>query len=243
MQLEIIAELHPQHGGDKDVIRKMIKDAKINGAQVAKFQLYDASKLFTSRDWDYLELKKEDVAELIKWCKEEDIEFMASIFDHERLGWCEELGVKRYKIASRTVTEDNDLCKAILNTGKETIVSLGMWKENIKPFGENPKIKYLYCIAKYPTLLEDVTCFPEDFKKEGLFGYSDHTIGIEMSLLAIARGANIIEKHFTLDKTRVRKTEKAHICSMTPEDLKILSTIGSQMFRNREAISKTKRQK
>src|SRR3989344_8731298 len=113
MGLEIIAELHPQHGGDKEVIREMIRQAKSNGANAAKFQLYNAFALFGSRDWDYLEFTKTELSSLVLWCKEDSIEFMASIFDSERLQWCEELGVRRYKIASRTVTENPALCEDV----------------------------------------------------------------------------------------------------------------------------------
>jgi len=236
--MEIIAELHPQHGGDRDVIKKMIHQAKANGADVAKFQLYNAFKLFSSHDWDYLEFDKRGVHQLVSWCEEEGIEFMASVFDEERLKWCEEFGVRRYKIASRTVKEDMVLCNAILNTGKEAIVSLGMWNEKEKPFKANSKVKYLYCVSKYPASLEDMKGFPGDFKKEGFAGYSDHTVGIDMCLLAVARGAGIIEKHFTFDKTRIRNTEKAHPCSMLPEELNMLSDTGRKIYRDYCAIFK-----
>jgi sialic acid synthase SpsE len=79
--------------------------------------------------------------------------------------------------------------------------------------------------------------FPADFEAEGLAGYSDHTLGLSVCLLAIARGAQIIEKHFTLDKTRGHATEKAHICSMTPEELNTLHTTGGELARVRQAIN------
>jgi sialic acid synthase SpsE len=165
---------------------------------------------------------------------------MASVFDAERLAWCEAVGVRRHKIASRVVTMYPDLCAQILATGKDTIVSLGSWTKAEKPFGERPNLRYLYCKSLYPAFLEDMGDFPADFAAEGLDGYSDHTLGIEVALLAVARGANIVEKHFTLDKTRGRATEKAHICSMTPDELSELRRTGGLMQRARTTIQATR---
>jgi N,N'-diacetyllegionaminate synthase len=234
--LLIVAELHPQHGGDFGLVREMIRTAKLNGADIAKFQLYDAVALLGSDQWRYLEFTQEQTAQVKQWCEEDDLEFMASVFDSERLQWCEELGVRRYKIASRTVVGDAALCRAILDLGKETIISLGSWTGDGKPFGTSDQVRYLYCKAKYPALLSDLGDFPEDFPGAGLAGYSDHTLGIEVPLLAIARGASIVEKHYTLDKTRGRATEKGHVGSMTPPELDDLRRTGGLIFRARRAI-------
>lgn len=241
-KLEIIAELHPQHGGDKGMIREMIRQAKINGATVAKFQLYDAVTLLGSDQWNYLQFSEADTRQVKDWCDQDDIEFMASVFDFERLEWCKRLNVTRYKIASRTVTADANLCNAILGLGRETIVSLGSWAGKDKPFGTSDRVRYLYCKSKYPAMLEDMVDLPDDFPAEGLGGYSDHTIGIEVALLAIARGADIIEKHFTLDKTRGKSTEKGHIGSMLPDELDTLNRIGGMMHRARRNILAAQKQ-
>ncbi|MCC7165030.1 MAG: N-acetylneuraminate synthase family protein [Anaerolineae bacterium] len=233
---EIIAELHPQHGGDKGTLREMIRQAKINGAHVAKFQLYDAPTLLGSDAWSYLQLTQEDVAQIKQWCDEDDIEFMASVFDATRLNWLEEIGVQRHKIASRTVTTDIPLCKAILATGKETIVSLGSWALPGKPFGDSDQLQYLYCKSRYPAFLSDMGDLPSDFPGAGLAGYSDHTLGIDVCLLTLARGARLVEKHFTLDKTRGKPTEKGHICSMTPDELLQLAQIGGALYRAQRTI-------
>ncbi len=236
---EIIAELHPQHSGDKGILREMIRQAKMNGAHVAKFQLYDAPALLGSDAWNYLQLTQDDVAQIKQWCEEDELEFMASVFDVTRLRWLEEIGVRRHKIASRTVTGDVALVEAILATGKETIVSLGTWTRPEKPFGESAQIQYLYCKSKYPAFLSDMGDLPNDFPSNGLAGYSDHTLGLDVCLLTIARGARIIEKHFTLDKTRGKQTEKAHICSMTPDELLQLSQIGGALYRAQRTIRAT----
>lgn len=233
--LEIIAEIHPQHGGQPAAMRELIRQAKLNGADVAKFQLYDAEKLL-GPEWSYLELTREDVRRLKDWCDEDEIEFMASVFDEERLGWVEEVGVARHKIASGTVVNNAALCERILALGKPTIVSLGHWSEPEPPFGTSPRIDYLYCKSKYPAMYEDMDDFPDDFTAAGLSGYSDHTLGIELCLLAVARGATILEKHFTLDKMRSMKTEKAHICSMTPLELAELRRIGGSLGRALGAV-------
>ena len=234
-ELEIIAEIHPQHGGDMGVAREMIREAKRNGADVAKFQLYDAAALLGPA-WEYLELTREQVGRLKAWCDQEGIEFMASVFDTERLAWCDELDVARFKIASGTVTKDPALCREVLDRGKETIVSLGHWQGPGKPFGDEARIHYLYCKANYPAFYEDMDDFPVGFEAAGLAGYSDHTLGLEVPLLAIARGARIIEKHMTLDKTQTKATEKAHVCSMTPGELAALRRDGGALYRARRAV-------
>ena len=237
MALEIIAELHPQHGGDMGAIREYIRVAAQQGADVAKFQIYDAEPLLGSDKWNYLQLSYEDTATIKRWCEQDEIEFMASVFDAERLRWCEELGVSRYKIASRTVAMDAPLCEAILATGKPVIASLGMWAESGLPFPDSNDVSYLFCRSDYPALLENIPDFPVDFVHGGLAGYSDHTLGIDACLLAIARGARIIEKHFTLNKLAGKPTEKAHICSMTPSELAQLRTVGGGLHRAYRLLS------
>lgn len=234
--LEIIAELHPQHGGDRGQIREMIRLAKRGGADVAKFQLYDSVALLGSDQWRYLEFNEDDTRELKRWCDQEGIELMASVFDRERLHWLEELDVARHKIASRTVAEDSDLCRSILETGKETFVSLGQWTGEAMPFPASARIRYLYCKSKYPAFPQDMSDWPDSFSSRGMTGFSDHTLGIETRLLAIAHGASVVEKHFTLSKMGGRPTERAHICSMTPGELALLRGLGGQMFRTRATM-------
>ena len=142
----------------------------------------------------------------------------ASVFDEERLNWCEELKIKIYKIASRTVSDIN-LCKKIIATGKPVIISLGMYDHNCNnaPF-DGKNIKYLYCVSKYPTNLEDIKM--PDFNNSIFSGFSDHTIGTSACIYAISLGAKIIEKHFSFNKSQNIDTQMAHVCSMNEEDLK-----------------------
>tara|TARA_B100000214_G_C23939832_1_gene615144 strand:- start:778 stop:1470 length:693 start_codon:yes stop_codon:yes gene_type:complete len=216
--LEIIAEIGQNHNGDLELACELIRKAKICGADVAKFQLYDAKNLFPKEgnEWyEYnckTELSFEDVEMLDRVCKEEGIEFMASVFDIKRISWLEDLNVKRYKIASRSIHEEN-LINAVIETGKPVLISLGMWKQESFP-SYSGNISYLYCISKYPTPLNELDFSKIDFSSYA--GFSDHTEGVVAPITALARGAKIIEKHFTIDKTMHGPD---HSGSMTPEEL------------------------
>ena len=140
----IIAEIGINHNGSIHLAHELIRQAKLCGADIAKFQFYDPDKIFGPKG-TYPDKKNYEFAlsvqfgfkqakALKKWCDEEGIEFMASVFDLERFGWMEELKVKRYKIASRSV-QDKELCGKILKTKKETFISLGFWAKKEVPYG------------------------------------------------------------------------------------------------------------
>lgn len=219
--IEIIAEIGQNHNGDMELAKKMIWQAKEAGADVAKFQLYEACKLFTpSPDYEWFdyncktELSREQAAMLAEECQKAEIEFMASVFDAERLIWLEELGVKRHKVASRTVQGDPELVESIYATGKPVLMSLGMWDADHLPHTpDDSRTFFLHCISKYPTPLEDVHLEAVDFMV--FAGFSDHTIGTASPIAAMARGAQIIEKHFTLNK---QMEGPDHLCSATVEE-------------------------
>jgi N-acetylneuraminate synthase/N,N'-diacetyllegionaminate synthase len=218
--LEVIAEIGQNHNGDMDLARRLIHEAQAAGASVAKFQVYDARALFPQQgnEWfDYncrTELSRADVQMLAAECARVGIEFMASAFDSERVAWLNELQVPRYKIASRSV-RDRALIDSCAATGRRLIVSLGMWQEAGFPAITAPGgVDFLYCISKYPTPLPDVKLATADFRRYA--GFSDHTVGIDAAMAALARGARIIEKHFTLDKAMHGPD---HACSMTPDEL------------------------
>jgi N-acetylneuraminate synthase/N,N'-diacetyllegionaminate synthase len=218
-RVEIIAEIGQNHNGDMTLAKELIYAAKENGADVAKFQLYEVDSIFQP-DFEWYkaakeaELNQEQAAELAETCVKADIEFMSSVFDVERVRWCEEIGMKRYKIASRSVRHE-PLLRAVGETGKDVIVALGMWEGGGFPVvPTEARVDYLYCVAKYPTLPEDLDFEAIDFREYS--GFSDHTIGIDAPLVAIARGARIIEKHFTLSK---QMPGPDHAGSMEPEEL------------------------
>ena len=224
--MEIIAEIGQNHNGDMKLAKELIYLAKENGADVAKFQLFDAPSLFPkNKPWfDYncmTQLSRDELEFLNKTCQEADIEFMASVFDIERLNWLEEIGVNRHKIASRSIGE-TELIQAIVSTGKPIIASFGMWGEdNFPVISENTD--FLYCISKYPTPLEEINFSKISFDqtdKTSYTGFSDHTIGTIASCVALSRGAAVIEKHFTLDKSMEGPD---HACSMEADDLKTIA--------------------
>lgn len=223
MKVEIIAEIGQNHNGDMELARELIHAARECGADVAKFQLYDAVALFPreGNDWfDYnckTELSRDQIGMLAEECAKVSIEFMASVFDVERIGWLEDVGVKRHKIASRSIRE-MELIDALAATGKPLLVSLGMWGEAAFPtIVSTGDVGFLYCISKYPTGLEDLHLGDVDFTRYA--GFSDHTIGVHAPQIALARGASILEKHFTLDKQMFGPD---HACSMTPDELRAI---------------------
>ncbi|WP_310341235.1 N-acetylneuraminate synthase family protein [Rhodoferax saidenbachensis] len=230
MRAEIISEIGQNHNGDMKLAKDLIRASKDCGADVAKFQLYDSRALFPKENnpwYDYnctTELSRARIDELANECAKLGIEFMASVFDVERVDWLEAVGVKRYKIASRSVRE-TALIERLVATGKPLIVSLGMWGEKEFPvIKSKAPVDFLYCISKYPTPFSDLKLSEVDFKKHA--GFSDHSIGISGSLAAISLGARIIEKHFTLDKTLYGPD---HSGSMTPDELKALSAYAAEI--------------
>jgi len=231
----IIAEIGINHNGSIHLAHELIRQARMAGADVAKFQFYDPYKIF-GPEGSYpnaealaqaltVQFGFDEAKQLHRLCEQEGIEFMASVFDLERFGWVESLGVRRHKIASRSV-ENTELCQQILATGKDAFVSLGFWKGAGVPYAAK-NAHYLHCVPKYPCSLEDVA-LPAAFAGKPYVGFSDHTIGIEAALVAVARGARVIEKHFTLNKGLAGPD---HICSATPTELTDLCRYARQMER------------
>jgi len=214
--LTFIAELHPQHGGELSVLLEMTRRCAMAGADVMKVQLYNEA--FLGPDWDYLVLSRDELTTFADTCRDLGVVWSASIFTRDRIAWCEDLGMEVYKIASRTVTEDPALCEAILALGKPTYVSLGAWDREGPPFPDATNVTYLHCVSRYPTLPADLEPRHFDFSAH-VEGFSDHTLGTAAMELAVARGATVLEKHVTLDQRAVRSTERAHACSITPDQL------------------------
>ena len=228
--MEIIAEIGQNHNGDMRLALELINAAKENGADVAKFQIYDASKLFPKENnkwYEYnckTELSRDQVELLANECKKVDIEFMASAFDEKRVSWLNEVEVRRFKIASRSIF-DKDLINRIISTGKPIIVSLGNWFEKDFPcFGENVDVGFLYCISKYPTPLKDLELSKIDFKK--FIGFSDHSVGLTAAFAAFSLGAQIIEKHFTINRNMYGPDHRG---SMTPNELQQLNQFRNEL--------------
>jgi len=228
-KVKIIAEIHPQHHGDMDELKRMILQCKIGGADYVKVQLYNSQKLFNDKKRQYLELNELELRDIKLYCSNIGIELFASVFSLDAVDLCEKLEFKLYKIASRSINEDKEVCEKILSLNKPVIASLGMydWKKNGLPFRKNENVKYLYCVSNYPTKLEDIDM--PNFKNEGIHGFSDHTIGIAACLHSVSLGAQYIEKHFSTNKSLNVSTELAHICSMNLEDLKKLRELADSI--------------
>lgn len=230
--ITIIAEIGINHNGDMALAQAMIEEAQRCRADVAKFQIYIPERILEleqpshKKHWDTIkaaQLSFEDVCFLKGVCDRVDIEFLASVFHPDRVRWTEELGMERYKIASRSIY-NKDLAKAVAATGKQIILSWG-WYEPAKgypvlinyPVAWN-RTKHLYCISKYPTPLDDLD-FNENTFKGRCAGFSDHTMGLTASVVAMSLGATIIEKHFTMSRELPGHDQS---CSVEPHELRQL---------------------
>ena len=159
-----------------------------------------------------LELSYSQHEELIQYCKEKDIKFFSTAFDLASLEYLSQIGLKLVKIPSGEITNLPYLKKAA-SLFEEVIISTGMSmmseiKDALNVFLESgiskDKITILHCNTEYPTPMKDVNLkamlsIGEEFGVK--IGYSDHTLGIEVPIAAVALGASVIEKHFTLDKS------------------------------------------
>jgi len=219
-----IAEIGMNHNGNIDLCGELIKQAKLSGADIVKFQLG-----WRAQKGEINYIQEDDLKKMKAWADYYEIEFMCSIITEEALAFSDCVEMRRYKVASRTVVDNPNLVKQILNKGKETFLSLGMWNEDYFPFTEYKNVRYLWCRSDYPTLPWKLS-LPKNFKETGYDGYSDHTIGIETCLIAISRGAEVIEKHFTLDKSDT--SIRDHALSATPSEFKDLVNLGRNINRN-----------
>ena len=219
-----IAEFGLNHNGNLDLGFEMIKQAKHSGADIAKFQLGWKGQ---PNELNYIDSKR--IYEFKKCADFYEIDLMFSVFDFKSLDLLKKIDLKYYKVASRTVKENIDLVKKICELNKTTFISLGMWDGENPPIINFDNVNYLWCKSLYPTLPDQMLDFPKDFTSTKFAGYSDHTIGIETALLAIARGASVIEKHFTLDKSD--NTIRDHVLSATPTEFKSLVEIGRDIYK------------
>jgi len=226
----IIAEIGHNHMGYMRHAKLLIDEAKACGCDIAKFQAYNTEKIKKPWESRYFELKlsehtKEEFKELKEYCDKVSIEFMASAFDLEHLAWLEELGVKRHKLASRSIY-DTELIKAMEATGKPIIASLG--KIDSRGIPEIKNCEYLFCISEYPTYMTP-EMFPSKFGDGSKYaGFSDHTIGCYWPREAVKRGAKIIEKHFTLSRELPGHDQKG---SADPTEMKDFCTYARQAER------------
>ena len=246
MSVFIIAEAGVNHNGSIDLAKKLIDVASAAGADAVKFQTFKAKNLATksSEKANYqknttnqketqfnmlkkLELSKEMHLELINYSKNKDIKFLSSPFDHDSIELLKDLGLEIFKIPSGEITNLPYL-RHIGKLNKKIILSTGMSNiDEVKNaldilFSSGTKknnITVLHANTEYPTQMEDVNLKAMVIMGKELnvnFGYSDHTLGIEVDIAAVALGASIIEKHFTLNCNMEGPDHKA---SLEPDQL------------------------
>lgn len=245
----IIAEAGVNHNGDINNAKKLIDVAKEAGADYVKFQTFKANKIaskhankaeYQKQQTDAeenqvamlkkLELSEADHDELIAYCQQKDIKFLSTAFDLESINLLKNLGIKLGKIPSGELTNLPYLRK-MAQSFEQIILSTGMAnlqeiEDSVKVLLENGLKKenliVLHCNTEYPTPMQDVNLRAMQAIAEKLqvqVGYSDHTAGIEVSTAAVALGAVLIEKHFTLDKNMEGPDHRA---SLEPQELKAM---------------------
>ena len=245
----IIAEAGVNHNGDYELAKKMVVAAKEAGADYVKFQtavpekviskfaeMADYQKVNTGKVESQLDmcrrihLKLTDYAPLKKYCEEIGIKFISTPFDLDSIDVLDTLKMDFWKIPSGEITNYPYLVK-IAKTKTPVVMSTGMCeiheiREALQVLCDNglsmDKISLLHCNTEYPTPMKDVNLRAmNDLAREfGVtVGYSDHTKGIEVPIAAVAMGAQIIEKHFTLDKNMEGPDHKA---SLEPQELKAM---------------------
>ena len=240
----IIAEAGVNHNGELEIAKELVREAKKCGADIVKFQTAKLSSL-VSKTAKMAEYQKENIGqemsqremlkklllsydeftELAAYCRDIGITFLSTPFDLESIDFLEELGCDMWKIPSGEITNLPYLEK-IGKTHKNIILSTGMCTMqevedavNVLDKNDCGKITLLHCTTQYPTAYCDVNlkAMLTLHKKFGYdVGYSDHTQGIEVPIAAIAMGATMIEKHFTLDRNMEGPDHKA---SLEPQEL------------------------
>lgn len=247
MSVYIIAEAGVNHNGSTELAKKMIDSAKDAGADCIKFQTFVSKNIASknARKAEYqkqqtnadesqldmlskLELSFDEFFELSEYCKSKEIEFLSTGFDFDSIDFLNSLDIKTWKIPSGDITNLPYLIK-IAKLNKPVIFSTGMsTMEDIRAalhvLRENGagEITVLHCTTEYPTPFEDVnlTAMKTIHNEFGVsVGYSDHTKGIEIPIAAVAMGATVIEKHFTLDRNMEGPDHKA---SLEPNELKAM---------------------
>lgn len=231
MSCIIIAEVGENHLGDMDIAKKLIKDAAEAGADYVKFQSYKPEN-FRKDDPEYKWFKKVALSDddhfVLRDCaKKHKIKFLSSPICLERARFlCETLGLQEIKIASGVMLNSGLLQyvnihakKVFLSTGMATLDDIDYALTYLKSIKD---IFILHCVTQYPCKDEEanlraITTLKQKFPKHTI-GYSDHAVGTEACLAAVALGAQVIEKHFTFDKKAKEGTD--HILSVTADELK-----------------------
>ena len=245
----IIAEAGVNHNGSISTAKKLVEEASNAGANFIKFQTFKTEELLTKNapkasyqvkntlknESQYemikrLELDYEDHKELIKHCKKNNIEFLSTAFDLDSIDMLNQFNIPFFKIPSGEITNFPYL-KHIGKIRKPVVMSTGMASLDeiqdalnvlISSGLTKKDITILHCNSEYPTDYMDVNLNAMLTIKEKFdvkVGYSDHTLGIQIPIAAVALGASVIEKHFTLNREMPGPDQSA---SLEPRDLKVM---------------------
>jgi N,N'-diacetyllegionaminate synthase len=229
-----VAEIGSMHKGSKDLAYELIRQAAQAGATIAKFQFgwTEDAQLAMGLKPNPVRFVDEWADDLNKWCQYFGVELMASLWSLEGLETARRVGMQEYKIAAQKAG-DYDFCDALYADGKPTYVSLDRHSPYAAYHLLQDKSILIWCKSKYPTYPQDIKA-TDDYP--GMpncggdwFGYSDHMHGIDACLLAVARGAQYIEKHFCLDKTDL--TVRDTVFSATPDEFAEMVRIGNGIRR------------
>lgn len=241
----IIAEAGVNHNGNVEFALKLCKAAKEAGADVVKFQTWKTEKLITRTvsQADYqtentgkqesqfdmlkrLELSYDDFRKVKAYCDEIGIQFASTADEEESLDFIVSLGIPFIKIPSGEITNIPFLRKIggknlpiIISSGMATLAEVDVALQTLKEAGATD-ITLLHCTTNYPCPMEDVNLNAMQTLKDAFkisVGYSDHTKGIEVPIAAVAMGASVIEKHFTLDRNMEGPD---HLASTEPDEFK-----------------------
>lgn len=244
----LIAEIGVNHNGNMTLAKEMIDAAITSGADAVKFQTFKAETLVTKgtpkvryqeatttpdethyQMIEKLELKEEQHVLLKDYCDENSIDFISTPYDPASVDFLESLGVQQYKIASADLV-DLELLKRVAATKKPVLLSVGMARlgdveDALEMFSDYEKgnLLLLHCVSNYPCSDESLNLRVMKTLETAFnypVGYSDHSIGSQASILSLALGAKVVEKHFTLDKTLPGPDHKA---SSTPDEFLELS--------------------
>jgi sialic acid synthase SpsE len=241
----IIAEIGVNHNGDINLAKKLIKKAKLIGANAVKFQSFNAESLADSKTpkvkyqkssgskdethfqmLKKLELSFEDQEKLFKFAIKNNIDFLSTPYDIESAKFLNSLNVKAFKVASADIV-DLPLHEYLATLNKPVILSVGMASLSeidfiLKVYKKNRKknVAILHAVSNYPASDKSLNMKVIDTLKntfQTTIGYSDHSIGTESAIIAISKGVKIIERHFTLDKSL---NGPDHSASSSPSEFK-----------------------
>ncbi len=245
MTVLIVAEVGVNHNGDLQVAKQLVDAAAVSGADLVKFQTFIAERLATSfapkAEYQistgggeqsqlsmlrHLELTPYMHEKLISHCSETGIGFLSTGFDIQSVDYLASIGAERFKIPSGEITNLPYLRHiggfdkpVILSTGMASLGEIEAALDVLETAGTlRTKITVMHCNTEYPTLMHDVNL--RAMKSIGdafgvAVGYSDHTLGIEVPIAAVALGATVIEKHLTLDR---RLPGPDHKASLEPDE-------------------------